>query len=428
QARVLSANASAAERDWIEAMATRYASPPPADRAPLEQGFRRAMRALHDKYPDDPDAAVIYAESVLDLSPWDYWLPTGAPRPDTEELLIVLEAVLEKHPQHLGANHYYIHAIEASPHPERAAAAAARLGKLAPDAGHIVHMPSHIQQRTGDYWGSVQANVRAARVDSAYISRYRVEGVYPLMYWNHNHDFAAAAFMQVGRYQDAMRHAAFTQRNATEMAPMMTMIESFAARPYEIMVQFRRWDDVLRAPQPPPVMVSSGLTWRFARGAAHAANGRIDAARVELDSLAAGITRLPADYPMGTNLAPTVMAVARAQLAGRIARAAGNLETAERELRAAVVANDAVRYDEPEEWLLPPRLDLGAVLLARGQPAVAEATFLDELRLHPGSGRALHGLAQAQQAQGKSREAARTRTLLAEAWKRAEQPLSAEDL
>ena len=428
QARALSANASAPERDWIEAMATRYASPAPADRLPLERAFRQAMRGLHDKYPNDPDAAVIYAESILDLTPWDYWLASGAPRPDTEELLLVLEAVLQKHPQHVAANHYYIPAVEASPHPARAAAAAATLAHLAPDAGHLVHMPSHILQRTGDYWGSVQANVRAARVDSAYITRYHVEGVYPLMYWNHNHDFAAAAFMQVGRYRDAMRHADFIRRNATEMAPMMPMIESFAARPYEIMVQARHWQELLRTPEPPPFMVSSRLTWRFARGAAHAATGQLAAARADLDSLGAGIDRLPADYPMGTNLAPAVMAVARAQLAGRIARAAGDLEAAEHELRAAVEAFNALRYDEPEEWLLPPRLDLGAVLLARGQHAPAEAIFREELGLHPNSGRALHGLAKAQQAQGKAREAARTRIALTDAWKRADSPLRAEDL
>lgn len=427
-ARLLGAGASVAERDWIEAMATRYASPAPTDRAPLELGFRQAMRSLRDKYPSDPDAAVIYAESIMDLSPWDYWLPSGAPKPDTEELLVVLESVLQKHPQHIGANHYYIHAVEASPHPERATAAAARLGRLAPDAGHLVHMPSHILQRTGDYWGAAQANVRAARVDSAYITRHRLEGVYPMMYWNHNHDFAAAAFMQVGRYRDAMKHAAFTQRNATEMAPMMTMIEAFAARPYEIMVQFRRWDEIMRAPEPPPFMVTSRLAWRFARGAAHAARGQLVAARVELDSLARGTERLPADYPMGTNVAPSVMAVARAQLAGRIARAAGDLDGAERELRAAIVAFDAVKYDEPEEWLLPPRLDLGAVLLARGQHAKAEAMFREELKFHPNSGRALHGLAVAQGKQGRSREAAKTRVALAEAWKRADQPLRAEDL
>ena len=427
-AQKLASTASSAERDWIAAMATRYAASPMADRVPLELAFRAAMRRLHDRYPADPDAAAIYAESIMDLSPWDYWLPSGAPKPDTEELLAVLEAVLAKHPDHTGANHYYIHAIEASPHPERAAAAAARLAKLAPDAGHLVHMPSHIQHRMGDYVAAAEANIKAARVDSAYVARHQVEGVYPMMYWNHNHDFAAAALMQLGRYQEAMKHAAFTQKNATEMAPMMPMIEAFAARPYEIMVAFRRWDDILASPEPAPVMVTSRLTWRFARGAAHAAKGQLDAARVDLDSLNAGIARLAPDYPMGTNMAVGVMPVSRAQLAARIARAAGDLATAEREARAAVEAFDAIKYDEPEEWLLPARLDLAGVLLARGDAPGAEAVYRDELAKHPNSAFALNGLAAAQRAQGRADDAAATARLLAAAWKGADRPLGIEDL
>jgi len=428
KARALADGATAAERDYIEAMATRYAASPAADRAPLELGFRQAMRALHDKYPADPDAAVIYAESIMDLSPWDYWLPSGAPKPDTEELLTVLEAVLAKHPDHTGANHYYIHAVEASPQPERAAAAAARLAKLAPDAGHLVHMPSHIQHRMGDYAASAEANIKAARVDSAYVTRHQVEGVYPMMYWNHNHDFAAGALMQLGRYHEAMKHAAFTQKNATEMAPMMNMIEAFAARPYEIMVAFRRWDEILKTPEPAPYMLTSRLVWRFARGAAYAARGQVGEARVELDSLSAGAARVPADYPMGTNMAPAVMAVARAQLAARVARAAGDLETAEREARAAIVAFDAVRYDEPEEWWLPPRLDLAAVLLARSKLAEAEAVHRDELARHPNSPWALAGLLGVLDKQNNRNEAARVRAQLAEAWKRADSPIGPDDL
>lgn len=428
QAQKLASMASAAERDWIAAMASRYAANPMADRVPLELAFRAAMRALHAKYPGDPNAAVIYAESIMDLSPWDYWLPSGAPKPDTEELLTVLEAVLAKHPDHTGANHYYIHAIEASPHPERAAAAAARLAKLAPDAGHLVHMPSHIQHRMGDYVASAEANIKAARVDSAYVARHQVEGVYPMMYWNHNHDFAAAALMQLGQYEAAMKHAAFTQKNATEMAPMMPMIEAFAARPYEIMVAFRRWDEILASPEPAPVMVTSRLTWRFARGAAHAAKGQLDAARVDLDSLSAGIARLAPDYPMGTNMAVGVMPVSRAQLAARIARVAGDLATAEREARAAVVVFDAIKYDEPEEWLLPARLDLAGVLLARGNAPGAEAVYREELARHPKSAFALNGLAAAQRAQGRTSDAAATAKLLAAAWKNADRPLGGEDL
>ncbi len=422
------ASASTTERDWIAAMATRFAASPTADRVPLELAFRAAMRTLHAKYPDDPDAAVIYAESIMDLSPWDYWLPSGAPKPDTEELLTVLETVLAKHPDHTGANHYYIHAIEASPHPERAAAAAARLAKLAPDAGHLVHMPSHIQHRMGDYVASAEANLKAARVDSAYVARHQVEGVYPLMYWNHNHDFAAASLVQLGRYQEAMNHAAFTQRNATEMAPMMTMIEAFAARPYEIMVAFRRWDEILASPEPAPVMVTSRLTWRFARGAAHVGKGQLDAARVDLDSLNAGIARLAPDYPMGTNMAVGVMPVSRAQLAARIARAAGDFATAEQEARAAVRGFDAIKYDEPEEWLLPARLDLAGVLLARGDATSAEAVYREELARHPKSAFALNGLAAAQRAQGRTSDAAATAKLLAAAWKNADRPLGGEDL
>ncbi|HEV2105733.1 MAG TPA: hypothetical protein VGU27_08380, partial [Candidatus Eisenbacteria bacterium] len=256
RAQALAAGASSAEQDYIAAMARRYAAVPPADRSSLDAAFRVAMRDVMQAHPDDPDAAAIYAESIMDLTPWNYWGRDGKPlRPDTDELVAVLEGLLAKHPDHPAANHYYIHAVEGSAHPERALVAAARLRTLAPDAGHLVHMPSHVMDRVGDYWEAAELNVKAAGVDSAYVARQHVEGIYPLMYWTHNRDFAASAFTRCGRYADALRYARTVRRTAEEAAPAMTMAEGFGDRPLFVQVVFHRWPAVLATPRPDSILV-----------------------------------------------------------------------------------------------------------------------------------------------------------------------------
>src|SRR5436305_5861327 len=275
KALTLSAKASENERAYIKALAKRYATDPKADLKALAVDYKNAMGALVKRFPDDLDAATLYAESAMDLRPWQLWTADGKPAEGTEEIIAVLESVLKRNPDHIGAIHYYIHAVEASPHPERALPYVAKLPAQVPAAGHLVHMPAHIYERTGDYAAAAQSNRDAARADEAYIKSRGGQGMYPLMYYNHNLHFECIAETMAGRYADAIVAAHKLEANVAPAVKEMPMLESFMPTPTLVLVRFRRWDEIMKLAQPAREMPITVALWRFARGVADVANGRL---------------------------------------------------------------------------------------------------------------------------------------------------------
>ncbi|MFL6255946.1 MAG: hypothetical protein ACJ74T_13120 [Pyrinomonadaceae bacterium] len=431
QALALIAKASPKERDYIEALALRYTSDPQASPETLRrlaENFSRAMGALSKKYPADLDAATLYAESLMNLRPWRLWEKDGTPAEGTNEIISTLESVLKRDPNHAGAIHYYIHAVEASPDPGRALRYAPRLGRLMPAAGHIVHMPAHIYQRTGDYDASARSNEAAAAADRAYIKASGVQGIYPLMYYSHNLHFLTVSYSFSGRYRDALRSARQLEANVAPHLKAMPMLEGFNTTSTLVLARFRRWDEILKTPEPPAELGGTRAVWTWARGMAFAATGKTDEAEAALNSFRAAEQSLPADVQFGLNKASDILKIADRMLAARIVAARGERGRAAELLREAVATEDGLAYDEPPAWFLPARETLGALLLADGRAAEAEAVFREDLKHNPRSGRSLFGLSKSLEAQRKMREAALARRQFAAAWKDADTRLTVADL
>jgi len=431
RARSLEEKASPAERDYIEALARRYtndAQAKPETLRRLSAEFSGAMGALSKKYPNDLDAAVLYAESMMDLHPWQLWKPDGTPTEGTLEIVSTLESVLKRDPNHVGEIHYYIHAVEASPHPERALPYAARLERLMPAAGHIVHMPAHIYERTGDYAAAAHSNEDAAAADRAYIKTGGAGGLYPLMYYSHNLHFLAIAYSMEGRFADSMRAARQLEANVDPHVKEMPMLEGFDTVVPLLLVRFRRWDDVLKLPEPPASMPATHALWLWSRGVALASTGKGEDAEAAYKNLVAAERSAPADAMDGLNPLTSILKVADNVLAARIAAARGDSARAIELLSAAVAAEDALSYDEPPAWFLPTRESLGGLLLRYGKAAEAEAVFRADLERNRLSGRSLFGLLKALEAQHKTREAASARREFEAAWKNADTQLRVEEL
>jgi tetratricopeptide (TPR) repeat protein len=418
------------ERDYIKALAERYSADPKADGKQLLQAYARAMGRLAERYPDDLDAATLYAESVMNLRPWKLWAPDGTPADGTADVVRVLEAVLRRNPDHPGANHYYIHAVEASPYPERALASAARLGALTPAAGHLVHMPAHIYGRVGDYEAAALANLKAIAADRAYLKRSGAKGIYPMMYFSHNIHFLAIARATQGRFADAKKAADDLAAHVGPHVEEMPMLEGFLPTPTLVLVRFRRWDDVLASPQPAAKLPITTALWHFARGVAYAARGQVADAEQEQKAFRAGRDAIPAEMMYGIlNTARGVLDVADGVLAARIALARKDISTAVALLRKAVQAEDALQYAEPSDWFLPVRETLGGVLLQSGDAAEAEKVFRADLERNRRSGRSLFGLAASLKAQKKDYAAQTVQLEFQRAWENADpQTLQLEDL
>jgi tetratricopeptide (TPR) repeat protein len=401
-----SKRASAKERAMIAALAKRYSDDPKADLKKLAVNFSNAMGVLHKKYPADLDIATLYAESIMDLTPWRLWTRDGKPAARTKEIVAVLESVLKRNPQHLGANHYYIHAVEASPEPGKALASAKRFATLAPASGHLVHMPAHIYQRTGNYSAAAEANVKAAEVDRKYIDKHGGGGIYPMMYYNHNLQFGSASFATEGRFERAKALADEFGTNARNMAEAMPMVESAAASPLLVLVRFGKWSDVVNAPLASHGPLSKIFT-HFARGVAFARLGNLASAADEQTKFAAAQDALT-DDPGMLQTSPKILGrVAGGVLEGRIAEARGDRAAALRAYRKAVVAEEETNYNEPADWFYPVRETLGGALLRAGSPSEAEKVFRDDLERNPNNPRSLFGLMKAREAQKKSAEVAR---------------------
>jgi tetratricopeptide (TPR) repeat protein len=416
------------ERAYVEALARRYSDDASADLKERAADFAEAMRALSERYPDDLDAATLYAESLMDLDPWKLWSTDGKPTAHTEEIVAVLESVLRRDPSHIGANHYYIHAVEASPHPERALPSAERLPKLVPNAGHLVHMPAHIYMRTGDYEASAHANAEAARVDEAYIKANDVHGVYPLMYYNHNLDFLSAAASMAGRYGAAKRASEQAAANAAPAVKDMPMAEFLVPRPLLVDLRFQRWQAVLQAPEPPEGMLTTRAVWHYARGVALAAKGDAAGAEKERADLEEQVAEVPDDALWGLNQTKAVLAIGTASLDARIAAAKRDRRAAIAAWKVAVDAQDRLAYDEPPPWYYPVRESLGAALFLDGLKEEAETVFREDLERNPRNPRSLFGLWECLKAQKKATDAEWLRRAFQEAWKNSEVDIRMEDL
>ena len=429
RALALSASGPANERAYIEALSKRYSADPAADKETLLRDYHAAMKALSEKYPDDLDAATLYAESGMNLRPWKLWRPDGAPEEGTLEIVATLESVLKRDPMHPGANHYYIHAVEASPHPERALPSAERLKTLVPMAGHLVHMPAHIEVRTGDYVGAERSNARAAEVDRAYFEATRAPVMYRLMYYDHNLHFGSWSAAMAGRYAAAKRAADRLYADAIPHSSLDPMVEGYLVQPLVVAVRFRKWEEIRKMRDPGAALPTTRAFWLYARGAAAAGSGRLVEAEKEREALRKAVEAMPPERLFGPqNTVRATIAVAAFDLDGRIARARKDAREAIESWKRAVAAEDALAYDEPASWQIPMREALGAAFLADGQAAEAEKVFRADLDRHPRNPRALFGLAESLKAQGKTADAAWVRAAFETAWKDADTKISVEDL
>ncbi len=432
KAMELAPTASEAEQAYIEALAVRYVEDPPEDRSELDRAYADAMRELAQKYPDDLDAATLFAASLMDTTPWDYWLENGEPKPETVEVMETLETALEADPDHPGAAHFYIHIVEKEK-PQLAEEYADRLGDAAPGAGHLVHMPSHIYLRVGRYHDATVANQAAVEADDGYITQCRNQGLYPVMYMPHNWHYIWYAASVEGRSEVALQaaHEMSDRVDHDKMRqPGLGAVQHYWITPLYGYIRFARWNEILAAEEPDEDLIYPRAVWRFARGMALARTGQLDEAAAEaeaLDSLASN-TELERVTVWDLNTTAALIDIAVEVLAGEMAAAKGDYGTAIEALQAAVEMEDALTYDEPPPWHQPVRQLLGAIYLDAGQPQEAERVYREDLETFPHNGWSLFGLQRSLEAQGKTREAREIAEQFATAWQYADVELTASRL
>ena len=430
-ARALAPKVSPREQAWIAVLAQRYAETPKADRATLNVAFAQAMGDLAKAYPDDLDAQTFWAEAMMDTQPWDYWEADGKnPKGNAAKIVGTLEGVISKAPNHPGALHLYIHAVEASTTPERAEVAADRLLVLMPNAGHVVHMPSHIYYRIGRYADSAAANEKAALVDEAYILACKVQGYYPAGYYGHNIHFLWTSAEMEGRYQVALNASRRLIKavDAPNLAKQMSIAELYTFTPVVTLLRFGKYREVLAEPAPDRMFVLDTAMWRYARAFAHANTGDLKAARADRAALARLGTADFKRYNTFGVPAPAMIAIALTSVDGEIARLSGDKTGAITSFREAMRLERALPYTEPAYWHRPVAHLLGAALLEAGQAAEAEAVYRDSLEHYRRDGWALKGLTLALKAQSKGAETAATEAEFAEAWQRADTKITASRL
>ena len=431
KAKQLAANGPAHERAYIDALAQRYSNDPHADLRQLAVNYANAMREVAKTYPDDLDASVLFAESLMNLHPWGLWKADGSPEENTPEIVSVLESVLRRDPNHLGAVHYYIHAVEASPNPDRALSEANRLAALAPAAGHIVHMPAHVYIRTGYYEDAIQTNEKAAAADRAYLQASGAQGIYPMMYYSHNLHFIAISAGMTGQYEEAKKAADQLAANVRPHVKEVPPLEAFLAIPIAVQVRFHRWANILQMPQPDASMKTVTSFWHFARGLAFANTGKLQEAEAEHKALSEIAAATPADAIFSmpfNNKSRSILRIADDVLAARIDCARKDNAGEVRLLQDAVATQDGLNYGEPPDWFYPVRESLGAALLEGGQAQAAEKVFRADLEQNPRNARSLFGLQTALKAQGRNYDAAMVERQFQESWKHADMKLTLAEL
>jgi tetratricopeptide (TPR) repeat protein len=425
RAQAQESHASDRERALIGALATRHSADPSSNRAALDSAFARAMGEVANRFPDDPELQVLHAEAVMELSPWYYWTSEGEPRPGTREMVATLERVIEGNPNHPGACHFYIHAVE-EVHPEWAVPCAERLAGLMPGAGHIVHMPAHIYIRVGRWDDAIAANEHAIHADETYLRDHRPGmGVYPMMYVPHNHDFLAFAAMMAGRgsmaLESAKRVEAMLPEDLFGSDELGGILEHFSTGSLRLMVGLGAWDEILAQTPPPEERRYARAMWHYAQGMARMATGDTRAARTNLERVReAAANPVMAEKVIGFNVAEPVLRIAASVLAGEIAARDGDFPEAISHLRAAAEIEDGLTYGEPPDWPVPVRHHLGAVLTQAGLHSEAEQVFQQDLDRFPENGWSLHGLAASLRAQGRTDEGNRVEGRLQRAWANAD--------
>ncbi|MDF0642707.1 MAG: tetratricopeptide repeat protein [Nitrospira sp.] len=426
QARSRMDQAGERERAYIDALTKRYGATKGAGRGLFAKAYADAMRLVWRRYQDDPDAGVLFAEALMNLRPWDLWTADGKPKPGTEEIIATLEAVLAQHPDHPGACHYYIHAVEASSQPERALACADRLADLMPGAGHLVHMPAHIYARVGKYHESAEHNAQAAHVDETYLAAHHLAGDYADGYYSHNLHFLWSSLLMEGRSAEAVKISGSLSATISEEEVRKDRSkEQYLPSKLFAWIRFGRWEDLLKEPPPPRGFRLMEGVWRLGRGLALAATGRLPGAAGEHYALA-GLTkqirrtRLPQE-----KIERDQLKIAERLLAGDLATRHGRYDEAVRALQAAVKLEDAMQYSEPPLWPLSTRLYLGAVLLMAHRPGEAEQVYRADLKRFPENGWALFGLGQSLRAQQQDEEAVDVERRFQAAWSYADVTLTA---
>jgi tetratricopeptide (TPR) repeat protein len=427
KAKKLATTVSEAERATIEALTKRYAAEPGENRSARDRAYADAMREVAKRYPNDADAATLFAEATMDLHPWDYWSADGQPKPGTEEIVATLESVIKKNPNHPGACHYYIHAVEASNEPGRALPCAKRLPKLMPGAGHLVHMPAHTFMRVGMYKEAVEANAHAAHADERYFEGRNVEGFYRLAYYPHNLHFLFAAAAMEGRSADAIKAARDLADNVpNEMVKEIPPLEMFTPTPLFALARFGKWEEILTEPAPPAEFKYTTGVRHYVRGLAFSAMGKQPEAKAELDALNGIASEIPPEMVIGV-ATPVLglLKIASNVLSGEMAAKQGDADNAVRRLEEAVQIQDGLPYDEPPPWYEPVRQRLGAVLLAAGRASEAEKIYREDLKRNPNNGWSLYGLKESLRAQREAKQAASVEKQFKGAWKRADVVLTA---
>ncbi len=419
-AKARTLDASPAEKTLIDALSTRYADPQPADRTALNQAYANAMRAAWRSYPKDADIGALFAESLANLRPWDLWLPDGQPQPGTEELVAAIDAVLALDPKHPFANHLMIHAVEASPHPERADKAANALRDLQPGLGHMVHMPSHIDIRRGRWQEGIVANAKAIEADRAYTAKAPEQGFYRL-YMSHNHHMLTYAAMMTGQSALALK----TIREMVADIPLPFFRENpwadgLMASPLEVLMRFGKWDEILATPEFPEYAPISRSLQHYARAVSYAAKDDLPNAEKEQAAFMAARAKVVKEATFGNNSGSDLLDVAEHLMKGEILFRAGKVDEGIAAMREAVAREDRLRYDEPPDWLQPVRHPLGAALLQAGRLGEAEAVFRTDLLKLPGNGWSLFGLARSLRLQKRNAEAAVIEKQFAKAWAKAD--------
>ena len=434
-ARAVADRASDRERAYIDALSARYAENPPDDRSSLDEAYAEAMASLVSQYPDDLDAATLHAEALMNLQPWDFWDEEGQPKGNTSEIVGRLEAILARNDAHPGALHLYIHAVEASPEPERGAAAADRLRGLIPGSGHLVHMPAHIYARVGRWHDAAVVNQDAILADDLYLATCRpAPGVYPLGYVPHNHHFLWFAATMAGDRATALAAAATTGERTSDpdlmRMPGMEALQQFSLTPLFARVRFGLWEEIAALPQPAEDLPFQVAIWHYAQGLAAMRQQRLDDAERHHQSLldAREDPRISDLLMWGRYSLQHGVQVAERVLAGELAAARGEGEAAVAALREAVALEDSIPYDEPPSWHAPVRQTLGAVLLELDRVEEAETVYREELRRNPENGWSLYGLNQALAAQNQAEAAAEVQARFEQAWAHADFSLSASRL
>jgi tetratricopeptide (TPR) repeat protein len=416
KAQALAAKTSPLEQALIRALSTRYASPQPEDRSPLDQAYAAAMKEVWRAYPNNADVGALYAESEMDLHPWDLWTENG-PQPWTPNIVATLEQVLKLNPNHPGAHHYYIHTMEASPTPEAALASADRLSGLVPDSSHLVHMPAHIYARVGMWKKAADSNRDAMKADAKYRQVYPRPGFYGL-YMAHNTHFLAWTAMTRGKSEEAISLARqmvaeIPEDFAKEYAPVVDGFTIFVSK---ALMRFGRWEEILNEPAPPEGMHLARALHHFTRGAAYTALDRMEEAKAERAAFTQAVERIPKESTFGNNSSHDLVAIAELVLEGEMLAQEGDLETAEVKLRRGAELEDRLRYDEPPDWIQPVRHTLGAVLVRAGKFAEAEQVYREDLKRLPENGWSLLGLANSLRAQGQLKEAGAAQNRLEKVW------------